>query len=60
MTHHFPLGAEVGVALQGPIVGVLSNVGKHFIVQFVHCAVGYSAGPEVTGYENSTLRGLRV
>lgn len=30
------------MALQGPIEGVLCNISKHFIVQFVHRAVGYS------------------
>lgn len=42
-THHFPLGAEVGVALQRPVQRVLGDVGKHLVVQLVHCAVGYPA-----------------
>lgn len=41
-THHSPPGAEVGMALQGAIQGVLSDISKHFIMQFVHCAVGNS------------------
>ena len=32
------------MALQGPIESVLSDISKHFVMQFVHCAVGYSAG----------------
>ena len=48
-THHFPLGAEVGVALQCSIEGVLGNVGKHLVVQLVRRAVGYPAGHKDKG-----------
>lgn len=49
-THHFPLGAEVGVALQCPIQRVLGDVGKHLVVQLVHRAVGYPAAPKGWGW----------
>lgn len=32
------------MALQCPVEGVLSYVSEHFIMQLVHCAVGYSEG----------------
>lgn len=32
------------MALQGAVEGVLSYISKHLIMQFIHCAVGYSAG----------------
>lgn len=31
------------MTLQGPVEGVLSYISKHFVMQLVHCAVGYSA-----------------
>lgn len=49
ITYDFPLWAEVGMALQCPVEGVLSYVSEHFIMQLVHCAVGYSAGQRWQG-----------
>lgn len=39
-TDHFPLGAEEGVTLEILIVLALGDVGKHFAVHLVRCAVG--------------------
>lgn len=37
------------MALQGPVEGVLGDISKHFVMQLVHRAVGYSAGQRGRG-----------
>lgn len=60
-TYHFPLGAEESVTLQGLVVLALDDVGEHFVVHLVRCAIGYSERKEwntdARGLESFTLVG---
>lgn len=39
MAYHFSLSAEEGMTLEGLIVLALDDVGKHFVMHLVRCAI---------------------
>lgn len=57
--HQFLLGTEECVALQGLVSLVLSDVGKHFVMRFVGCAIRYSGRNKVIKRSRLSLSSVR-